>query len=297
MIRVLEELPVFTPLGIRFWDAALNRQIHDGLVVRAWPESAKGPVVTARRTASDVYTFGRLPGLLTVEYRQRELHAAAGSPDERSFVVHVQDPRGRFVSAAFVVPLPLSYSGVFPGGGTGSPPTAFPGFPLYSAATRPLSPSVAVIRGDLVHWDLSEPDRFDRPASHATVEVRGPTGESAVGVSDERGRFVVVLPYPEFDLPMDSPPEHGLALFDQHWTVTLAVRYEPSGLVPLSGTDTPDYASVLEQTVAGVWESVASPPEAGAAAMEIDVELSYGRDLVVRSHGHSSLLVSPLTSP
>jgi len=293
MIHLLEEFTVFTPLGIRFWDAALNHQIRDGLVVRAWSSSAVRTVVEAHRTASDVYAFRRLPGLLSVEYPDRDAEMLASPPEERAFVVQVEDTRGRYVSAAFEVVLPLPYSGVFLRPAAGSPPTTLPGFLLYSATTRPRPSSMAVVRGDLVHWDVASPERLDRPAAHALVVLEGPSGEFAVGVADARGRYMVVLPYPELDQPTGSPPSQGRPLFDQTWTLSLSVRYDPARLVALSGTRIPDYGSVLNQGVAEVWESLTSPPEAGISSSAIDVELTYGRDLVVRTSGSSSLLVTP----
>ncbi len=293
MINILEELTVFTPLGIRFWDAALDRQIREGLVVRAWPESPGQPVVEAFRTASDVYAFRRLPGLLPIEYPESGAGTVVSPPEDRSYVIQVEDTQGRYVAAAFAVSLPLPYSGVFLRPAAGSPPVGLPGFLLYPAATRPLLSSMAVVRGDLVRWDPAEPGRLDRPAAHAVVEVHGPSGEFAVGVADTRGRFAVVLPYPEPEEATGSPPTGGRALFDQSWTLTLSVRYAPAALVALPGTEIPDYGSVLDQGLAEVWESLGSPPEAGTSSSEMNVELNYGRDLVVRTQGSSSLLVTP----
>jgi hypothetical protein len=63
-VEVLERITNFTALGLRFWDATLDRQVRDGLKVTARPFFERRlRERTARLTASGVYTFEGLGGL------------------------------------------------------------------------------------------------------------------------------------------------------------------------------------------------------------------------------------------
>ena len=57
-----ETTRLYAPLGIRFWDAATDSQVHDGLAVRAWPADSPELVAEAFLTRSDIYAFRDLPG-------------------------------------------------------------------------------------------------------------------------------------------------------------------------------------------------------------------------------------------
>lgn len=310
--RSSERLNVFTPLGIRFWDVSQNRQVREGLQVTARRSSLAGRVAVASRTASDLYAFHGLAGLRELEYQ--EAHLRPASPPKTAFVVEVADrPAERFVPVAFEVSLPLDSPGVYltgePNGAGSSPPAlALKGFYLFSSSTRRLPPALAVVRGELAELNRSNPLDLNRAAAHALVRVRAPDGQSWFGVADNQGRFVVAFPYPTLaNVPQGSPfiPVE-MPLFEQTWTIGVEVRYAPGELRQLPGTDTPDYASVLGQSVAEMWEELPLGTNPGVVSLSSSLELRYGLEAVLRTKDRSGptirelpkLLVSPvMTSP
>jgi hypothetical protein len=294
VIHPLEEIAIFTPLGIRFWDPALETQVRAGLAVSAWPRPALRPRVPAYRTASDVYAFARLPGLLAVE---NLLPADGGSPpasppERRPFVVEVDDSERRYLPVAFGVELPLAERGLFLSRPPGSPAEpAPPGFFLFSAATRTVPGWLGVVRGEL--WDRVHA----RPAAHALVEVAVEGADAAAhGLADAAGRFAVVLAYPPLPGGLTSSPPPASPAFPsaRSWGLALQVFYQPGDQRPLPGTTLPDYASVLAQEPARVWPT--RPEDGGVEAPEWLGELTLGRELLVRTTGLSTLLVSPAPS-
>lgn len=302
-VRVIEEVRVFTPLGIRFWDPVGDEQVRAGLQVRAWPRPVPGrpPGATdlarrAYRTASDVYAFQGLPGLRAVEL---PAPGDGGSPGEssppapRPFVVEARDPRGRFLDVALEVELPLPYRGVFLAGAATSPlEPSPPGLHLYSAPTRPPSPGIAWVRAELVERATG------RPAAWALATLAAPGGRHWHGISDAAGRLALAFPYP--DLPDGfggSPSSPGARpLAERTWPVTLSIAYAPEERRALPGTPVPDYLSILAQSPARVWPG--NPEDDAAGFDELDAELEFGRDLTLRTEGRPALLVTPgVSSP
>ncbi len=288
---VLEELEVFCPLGLRFWDAVRDRQVRQGLRVRAWPHVARRPVVEAFRTRSGVYAFQGLPGLLPVERPSPGWPAA--SPASRDFVVEVTDPRRRFLPAAFRVELPLAERGVFLARPPGSPVLAPPGFYLFPAPTRGHGPEIAAVRGELIDAVTG------RPAARALVRVDLPAAPTSVTVADQGGRFAALFPFPPLVgtlVPLSSsppaspasPPAPPIAV--RTWDLSVRVAYEPGRLAALPGSAEPEYREVLRQAAAGVLLDDASPP---AAADAWTGTLGFGADVVVRTDGHTQLWIVP----
>ncbi|MEI2692782.1 MAG: hypothetical protein V9H69_24885 [Anaerolineae bacterium] len=147
MPTVIERQTIFTPLGIRFWDPATDRQIAHGLRVRAWPDGALEPVRGAFRTASGIYAFQGLPGLRAVEYPPAN-GGAASPPAAQRFVVAVEDEQRRFLPATLRVDAP--FEGIYPTALPASPPgAALPGLYLFSAPWRSAA-GLAAVRADLV---------------------------------------------------------------------------------------------------------------------------------------------------
>ncbi|MDX1655996.1 MAG: hypothetical protein R3310_12365 [Candidatus Competibacteraceae bacterium] len=289
-VRVLEELAVYTPLGIRFWDPVEDRQIRTGLEVTLWPTTTASPLVRAYRTRSDIYAFNGIPGLREQEYPSGDDPAPVGSPpQQRPFVLQVEDNRGRFLPVARQLQLPLPYRGLFPRSPADSPSRATaPGFLLYSAPTRPWPTWLAAVRGEL--WDFDA----DRPAAHARLQLRVDGRHRGTGLSDDQGRFAVYLPYPALDEPAGaSPPPLGQgSLFDQSWPVELTVFYQPGLRQPLTGTPLPDYLSVLSQEAADIWQQ--APEDSGPDATWLGT-LRYGEELIATTAGLPlpQLLVRP----
>lgn len=305
-----EELRTFCSLGLRLWDAVTDRQVRDGLSVRAWPEAALRPVVEASRTRSDVYAFHTLPGLRRVE-RPPAAPPPPGWPEtlaplppedspaeRRPFVVEIRDPRRRYLPTAFRVELPLPDRGVFltltPGSPAAEPP---PGFYLFSTPVRSLGPGVAAVRGELADAVTG------RAAAHARVQVRIAGQPPRYGVADADGRFAVLFPLPPLPggLPQlfSSPPGTGSPpgppVAERTWQVALSVDWEPALLAPLAGTDLPEYRQVLRQGAAGVIVDATSPPAVPVA--EWTGTLGWDGPLVVRSAGATKLWIVPAGSP
>lgn len=290
--RPLERVTIFTPLGIRFWDPVQDAQVKHGLTVIAYPEGTGHRGTRAFRTLSGIYAFRGLPGLHDVEYPESGLPAAS-PPVTARFVIRVFDERRRFLPVVFSADLP--HYGVYPPSPLHSPPgDGLPGFYLFSAPTRPATPSLAEVRAQLV-------ERVDattrRPAAHAVLEVEVPGDRTWYGVADERGSVAVLFPYPTFTvatglaspaaLPPEAPP--------QSWSLNVRVRYEPGALVFLKGFEIPELCSVFSQAPGMLWSTAIAQP--GQPVSHMVAELMFGQQLVMRTDEGSTLLVSSATSP
>lgn len=311
--RVVEELEVFCPLGLRFWDPVLDRPIRDGLVVRAWPFEPASPKVEAFRSLSGVYAFQGLPGLRAVERPapdDPEMVVSPSSPPVlRRFVIEVLDPGRRFLPAAFEVELPLPYRGVFLAGGPdsegspGSPAVAPPGFFLFPGPVRNRPPGIAAVRGEIAHAGDGT------PAAHALLRVDldvGPQGTASHwSMSDREGRFAVLFPYPTLveELPplggsppvTVSPPPPPID--ERTWAMTVTVFWEPAHQASLPGTDQPEHRTVLTQAAADVLTAPPGSPLPPSEPSWTGV-LGYGGEVIVKTAGSSRLwIVLPGGSP
>ncbi len=288
-VRVLEDLEIFTPLGIRFWDPVLERSVVDGLVVEATPPTGPRTRATALRTRADVWVFRALPGMRAVEHALPDPgFSDASPPKRRPFVVAVSDALERFLPVAFEVQLPLPYRGVFlAGGGDGSPPQPISGVPLFSAPTRRADERLTAVRGTLEDVDSGA------PAAWALVRVDAPHGRTFHGMADADGRFAAVFPPPPLVEGFGGSPASlgdGVPVAERGWDVTVQVRYEPGRLSALPRASVPEYRSILDQRAGSLW-SVA--PSAGGAAQDaLALHLDFGEELILRTEGRSVQLVS-----
>ncbi|HUL57817.1 MAG TPA: hypothetical protein VLU43_01000 [Anaeromyxobacteraceae bacterium] len=288
-VRVLEELEVFTPLGIRFWDPVLERSVVDGLVVEATPPRGPRAPATALRTRADVWVFRWLPGMRAVEHVLPDPDFSDASPPRRRpFVVAVSDTLERFLPVAFEVQLPLPYRGVFlAGGADGSPPQPVAGVPLFSAPTRRADERLTAVRGTLQDADSGA------PASWALVRVDAPHGRTFHGMADAGGRFAVVFPPPPLVEGFGGSPAglgDGVPLGERGWDVSVQVQYEPGRLTSLPRADVPEYRSILDQRAGSLW---AEPSSAGGSPGDsLALHLDFGEELILRTGGRSVQLVS-----
>lgn len=255
-----------TALGIRFWDPVSDGQVRDNLVAKAYPVLGTGPVKTAFRTASGVYAFQGLPGLQAVELKESD-DEDAGIPDTpsftRSFYIEVTDKLNRYLPTVFQADLPLSYDGLYlsddtalPGSSPGSPNP--PGFYLFSAPSRTVTPGLAAIHTTLIDRTAGE------PAAYAVLEVDvestgGVDMGKWYGISDERGCISILFPYPDMEVSLSqSPPASpSVPLAEQEWQLTVQVRYAPDELtyptnINMEG-DIPLLESILAQSAGGIW--------------------------------------------
>ena len=92
-------------------------------------------------------------------------------------------------------------------------------------------------------------------------------------VSDDLGRFLLVIPYPEALPPLAGSPPAGPGLSAMSWPLTIAVACEPSTLSaapgtdwdPIrGGTDPPELGSILGQ--ASAQQDIGGVPAATSTA-------------------------------
>lgn len=293
-VDVLEEHATSAPLGVRFWDWAVDRPVREGLLVRARP-AAGGPVTTARPSSSGVYGFISLPTT-----RDAERGSIDGFPaNPATYLLSVSDTFGRYVAMALSVAAPAA--GVQPAVGTlpavdGVSPS-LPGYYLFASATRRVPPGYIAVRLDLS--DAQRPVTGGAagafaPAAHALVEVTIVTqagNQVWYGVSDNRGRALVLAPAP----PMAAPANGAgpLDLNSQQWSVQVRVHYERLSEQLTAGgfPGVPDFADLAGQ-------ADATANFAGAAyTSSTDKTITYGQELVVNSPQRSDLLVNPPAHP
>jgi hypothetical protein len=278
---------VFTPFGVRFWDAALDRRVDDGLRVVGWPLGRPGEAREAFLTTSGVYALRDLPGFRAVEYPDADAPAGRPTPPVGRVVVEVRDSLGRFLPALFAADVP--FRGVFPTGSGPAPGgTAVPGFYLFSAPTRPGASNLGLVRAELV---VFRDGGLAGPAAFAAVELDVEGGPRVYGMADDRGRVELLFPYPPF---RPAPPARSpVGRSPPVWAVSLRVRYDSRAQVRLDGSDVPELGSVVSQPYAAVWPSL-SPASAADSAPGT---LVFDSELAVGTEGAPGLLVSPAGSP
>jgi hypothetical protein len=302
----MEQVSVFTVLGIQFWDPGLDQPVTDGLAVTAQLEDSSFPVITAFRTASGAYAFQGLPGLHSEEYPPAN-SVQASPPKSLRFVITVSDSMQRYLPAIFAVDLPLGYPGLFLSNSIGSPAASNARAYLFSAATRSIAPGSGAVRADI--WDR---DR-GQPAAFAALQlsINSLSGSQTwTGIADYQGRLQLQFPSPPLQsLSLGSPPGSGQgAPSSVTWPISVKVLYEPSQLrFPLAGlpdepwpwTVTPSLKSILgEQNPASIWQNESGPPVAEWAG-----QITYGTPLVLRTTSSAAtaissvLMVSQSTSP
>jgi hypothetical protein len=200
----------------------------------------------------------------------------------KPFVIEARDLRHRYLPLVFGVNVP--FKGVFPTSAIVSPLSGNPsGCYLFAAPTRRVLGGEAALRATL--WDISD----EQPAAYAVVEAQV-EGKTWYGIADERGSVIVPFPCPEFMVPetLSSPQEP----VQQKWQVRVRVKYEPGRLLRLEGSDTPTIRSIFDQERASLWRVDVGPDH-----WELNFQLLYGEELVMRTGGQSTLWLSAAPSP
>lgn len=290
MYQILEQINIFTPLGIRFVDVATDAPVRDGLFVTARPLDLDEPRVQAFRTASGVFAFQRLPGLRDVEYM---IDDGLGSPPQpQSYLVEVRDFQERFLPVVFQVELPFPERGLFPLAAQSSPPAdPPPGFYLFSAPSRSAVPGLAVVHAQLQDAATGE------PAAHALLELEN-QGETWFGVADAEGRLTVQFPYPPLTVTLQSSPPFGSTPLHAHtWTLDVRVRYAPDTLTFFSTTALPEFRSVSDQAPGLLYEETPDSPVIGTPVATTQAMLRYGEQTVLRTRDGPQALSVLLIEP
>jgi hypothetical protein len=289
----LEQVYVFTVLGIQFWDQTMDQPITDGLTVTAQLRGTSYPMVTAFRTASGAYAFQGLPCLHDVEYPGSATQGAASPQKTFSFVITVSDSLGRFLPTLFALDLPLDYPGLFLSNETGSPGMGARAY-LFSAPTRTADVGIGVVRVSL--WDH---DR-NQAAAYAALQV-SVDGQQWTGIADVQGRSQVQFPSPLLQsLSLGSPPGSGGGPTSSvSWPIQISVLYEPGQQLFLlqnvpdvvwPWNSTPSLKSILHgQQPALIWQEQVGPP-----VPEWTGTINYGTPLIVRTSLSDPTQLSPV---
>ena len=287
-VVVLEEIALVAPLGVRFWDVALNARFSGDLDVRVWPAAIPEQQIPGVQGSGGVYSFHHLPGMRDAENGAGDAAYWAVQTPRFPFVLQVVDAASNYLP--FTLPVLLPQRGIF--GLRVSPPA--PGIPddtwlpLFSSPARVFS-SRAMLRAQLVELATG------RPAAGALGEARAGSNPPALGMADDRGVMAMPLEWPEPENFGLGSPIGGVARqwADQRWTVDITVYY--SRVVPAGAY--PDLNALLSQAAATVWAD-----RTGSAELD-SAELVFGQDLTLRSLDSPGgrelpyLFVTPAGSP
>jgi hypothetical protein len=149
------------------------------------------------------------------------------------------------------------------------------------------------------------------PAAWAVVSLQaGADPETWLGIADDTGSALVLVPYPVAQsLLLGSPPGSGqTTIGSDTWPLTAEVAYSPGSLsYPLAGapnlawpwTDTPNLKDILQaQRPATIWADPATPMSQFHATLTLGQSLAL-RSATVGSPASllSSLNISQRTSP
>lgn len=288
MYTIIEKESTVTLLGIRFWDPAGNFQICDGLKANAQPLHNRVRVVPATQTRSGVYVFHGLPGMREFEHGPRR--EPVSPSEQKPFIIEVEDTFGRYNPVAFRVSLPLQYDGVYLSNTTGSPSQPSPrGVLLFSAPTRNAPATLGAVQGNLTDA-LS-----GAPAANALIRLRTSEGREWHGAADENGRFLLLFQYPTINHTFTGSPARisFKPLSQQEWPVTIEAFYDPARWERLPYARVPEYLSLLTQRRANVFRDDPDSASPADAVPELQETLEYGKALIVRTNGRSSLMIKP----
>jgi hypothetical protein len=293
-IRVLEEVTLAAPLGVRFWDVAAAAPAELGLKVTACPVAIPEWRSTAIPNGRGVYSFAGLPGLRAFENGAGNDALWAANPPAISFNLQVEDPRQRYLPFRFTALLPVrGIYGLFssPVFTTLTPDATW--IPLFSTSSRPARGPSAIIHANLAEL---KSDSSTVPGAWAMVTAQFLGSPLAAGLADGNGIVTLPVPYPEplMTSQITSPLGVGRGKFtDQKWPVTISVFYTPG----LDKQSLCDLEVLLSQPAAHAWRDTNHSTPAG------DFTVQYGKDLVLRSLVAASgrelpvLLITPAGSP
>jgi hypothetical protein len=286
-VRVIETVQRTTPLGVAFFDLLTDAPITDGLLVSVRPSAHTGRFRAGTPTPSGVHVLSGIPGLRDVEFPRvapgeradlDDLPSGADIPVD----VLVEDRLRRFLPTVLTVNAPhrgvVTAADALAGCASlvWSVPAETPMF-LVSGPDRSIPSTTAVVRACLRHRTTMT------PAAHAVLVVEC-AGQRVVGVADAGGNVVVAFPYPGFAaaaVPGSIPAgSHGVPTAEQHWSVTVDVRWAPTTLSFPAGVEIPRVHTVFCQRAGTVVDH-----DAGPATSTLDAQLAYGVPLVLGTQG------------
>jgi hypothetical protein len=243
--------------------------------------------VRAFTNRKGVHIFRGLPGLRDIENSEGDAESWAAVSEKRPFVVEVKDDRHRYLPVKLNVDAPVKGLYRWEHETLASPPAPESAVPLYSAPSRPVLAAMAVVRAEL------RDGVSGGPAAWTLVEGLIDGNLQGRGISDDKGRLLLMFPFPEpkehsGSPPLASPPRGSpIRLVDRTWSLQLRAYYSPSTPAP----EIPDLANVFEQAEATLWFSLSPSTQLGVQTLQ------YGRELVLASQSRSELWITPLSSP
>ena len=282
-LRPVERVARNAALGVRFWDIATGDLAVDGLRVEVFHRANPYVRAVARPGPSGVYVAHAVPGLREFEFADAEPAGALWPAATRAYRIEVSDPQSRYLPLAFDADLParglftwlapwLSPPRAVPFPFTpGSPPPAMVDrIPLYSAPSRPPPDPLAVVHAHLVE----EGTRRELAWALLGASIGGvPCG---LGLADQRGRVMILFPYPEPPRRvLSSPvPAHD----DFAWEVELTAF----GVTPSPAREPAPFADL-----ALVFESAAFPRALAGSpgSPSFPLRLAYRQPLIARTAG------------
>ncbi len=268
------------PFGLCFWDAVGECPVADGLSVSAYPGG--NPLLRTKGVPnpSRIFSFHGLAGLRDFELgggakEWEDLDPWASPVTPRHFCIETTDNDRRFLPFLLHAEVPNKGIWVWKEGASSPPDAGNPSVPLFSAPFRPVPPGMAAIRAAL--WDPNE----RRAAAWAFVEASFQGQLLTRGIADQKGRVVLIFPYPEparpqFGSPAVSPPAAGsiVPLSKQEWLIDLQILYKPNPAPP----EIPDLREVIfNQPHATLWqeETLENPL--------LQTSLKFGTETVLRT--------------
>jgi hypothetical protein len=306
------EKPIVAQLGFRFWDPVKNAQVTNDLEVTASTVDGYRRTFKAFQTPSGIYAFQGLPGLHDVEYPVKD--TSGKEIIETELVIEVTDNQHRYLPMAFLFKekMPLAYTGIYRNTifeelyPTSPPESGLPLIYLFSAPTRHAGPGLAAVRCQLTDYSTA------RPASHAVLEITV-KGRKWFGMANDKGNAVVYFPFPSVDnyyFGASPPMSVSRSVSAQKWNLSIRVKYSPASLLKLpasgnkgnapesTGRTVPDIRSILSQQHAHIWLHDLESPGGPTTDFELNEELTYGQEVVLRTGTMSELLLETVpTSP
>ena len=220
-----------------------------------------------------------VPELWDVEHPEPDVDITTTSTV--TYAVRIIDLRGRFLPAGFTAELP--HLGIYPGAGSLAPlngaPIDDPGFPIFSASTRPTPPGFAAVRAQLID------EATGRAAAHAVVRI-DVAGDSWFGVSGADGQVVILFPFPTFDPPPATGPPRsgGIPPADQGFDATVAVRYAQAAADEWLGV--PTFDTIRNQGAGRIRATVGDP-----TVDTIPARIEFGRELVLATQNQDKTVL------
>lgn len=286
-LTLIEKLPLVSPLGLCFHDAATGERVADGLKISIYPltNNMRKIKTDALPNRSGVFVLQAAYGLDNFKNGAGDAEFWANNPPQKMYVAEVFDAENRF--QPFQLTLKLPVEGIYRWENTppSSPNKTAASIPLYSAPTRKATNAMAVIRAELRQADGT-------PAAFAVLEAWFNGVLAARGIADREGKIVLIFPTlaPQSN-PFASPPTNAtnVTLAEQQWILDLSVKYQPSIFqssppiaAEIAGENLPDLRRVLAQSNGKIWADAAQTEELKTAVLRL------GKELILRSKAESA---------